>query len=184
MNKLSKRVLIAEEKTQPGEWFEKSPMFLWRDDMEFDIQNIGELEASNVADEDPEQFFYRGLHREHPTLESRALKNMIKDNAKFYFIFKYHEREEKEFKDLLEPAAETLSIQDARAFFYFHLHHVFPELGRGAIIQLIDTNPESFHEFGLNKDYPDLLDSASSAMNLVDPSRTQIDEHVPISIRK
>ena len=160
-----------------GDWFEKSPIFRWREDIpKFEIHDVKETEASKMAKEDPEKFFYRGLHKEFPDFEAEALKGMIEDNAKFFFIFLYHEREEEEFQDLVEKAAEALSLQDARAFFYYHLHHKFPELGRGAIVQLIDTNPDSFFDFGLQKDYPDLEESAGAARNIKDPNKVELEQ--------
>jgi 16S rRNA A1518/A1519 N6-dimethyltransferase RsmA/KsgA/DIM1 with predicted DNA glycosylase/AP lyase activity len=57
-----------------------------------------------------------------------------------------------------------------------YLHKKYPELGDGAIVHLINTNPESYHEFGLQKDYPDYLEAAGDALNIVDPSRTKIEE--------
>ena len=160
---------------EPGDWFERQPKFRDYDaEIDYVIHDVKESEASKLAKSDPETFFYRGLHREHKDLEAVALKCMLKDNANFYFIFRYHERDEEEFKDLLQEAAEKLSQQNVRAFFYFRLHHKFPELGRGAIVQLIDTNPESYHEFGLGKDYPDYLASAQDAINIEDPSRTKV----------
>lgn len=178
----------------PGDWFEKSPIFRWRDEEdvpEYDIHEVSESEAKRIADDEPEKFFYRGLHKEYPDLESEALKHMIKTNAKFFFIFNYHEREEKEFQDLIEEAAELLSQQEVRAFFYYHLHHKFPELGRGAIIQLIDTNPDSFFDLGLQKDYPDLEESAGAARNIKDPNKVELEQpewmknepDKPISVR-
>lgn len=175
-----------------GDWFEKSPMFLdRREKPEHDIHDLSESESKKIADEDPESFFYRGLHKEFPEHESVALKNMLEDNAKFYFVFKYHEREEEEFKELLEDAAEALSQQDARAFFYYHLHHKFPELGRGAIIQIVDNNPDSFFDLGLDKDYPDYVESANNARNIKDPNKVELelpewiqnDPEKPISLR-
>lgn len=175
-----------------GDWFEKSPIFRWREDIpDFDVHDIKESEASKMAEEDPERFFYRALHKEYPGLEAKALKNMIENNAKFYFVFKYHEKDEDEFKDLLQPAAEALSQHDVRAFFYYKLHKEFPELGRGAIIQLIDTNPDSFFDLGLQQDYPDFEESAGAARNIKDPNKVELEqpewvnkEHdQPISLR-
>ncbi len=100
-------------------------------------------------------------------MEAEALKEIIKNNARFYFIFDYHTLNEKIFQDLLLPAAEALSLQDARAFFYYHLHENFPELGRGAIIQLIDQHPVSYFEYGLDAVYPDYLNSANNARNIL-----------------
>ena len=160
-----------------GDWFEKSPMFRFRDEEpEFDIQNIEDSEAKKLAEDDPEKFFYRGLHKDFPELEALALKGMIEDNAKFFFVFKYHERNEDDFQDLVENAAENLSLQDARAFFYYHLHHKFPELGRGAIVQIIDTNPDSFFDLGLQKDYPDYEESAGAARNIKDPNKVELEQ--------
>lgn len=160
-----------------GDWFEKSPMFRWREDIpDFDIHEVDDSEAKKLAEDDPEKFFYRGLHKDHPDLEAVALKGMINDNAKFFFVFLYHEREEDEFKKLTEEAAEALSLQDSRGFFYYHLHHKFPELGRGAIIQLIDTNPDSFFDLGLQKDYPDLEESAGAARNIKDPNKVELEQ--------
>jgi len=177
-----------------GDWFEKAPIFRWKheeEEPEFDIHDISESEASKLCDEEPEKFFYRGLHKEYPELESKALKKLIEDNAKFFFIFKYHEREEEEFQNMIEQAAEFLSQQDVRAFFYYHLHHKFPELGRGAIVQLIDTNPDSFFDLGLQKDYPDYEESAGAARNIKDPHKVELempewldnDVEKPISLR-
>lgn len=176
-----------------GDWFEKSPIFRHMDDEDFDydIHDVSENEAKQLAKDDPDAFFYRGLHKECPEEEPVALKNMLEDNAKFYFVFKYHEREEDEFKELLEDAAEALSQQDARAFFYYHLHHKFPELGRGAIVQLIDTNPDSFFDLGLDKDYPDYIESANNARNIKDPNKVELEQpewlsnepNKPISLR-
>jgi len=160
-----------------GDWFEKSPIFRWREDIpKFELHDLEEAATKKMAEEDPEKFFYRGLHREYPKLEALALENMIEDNAKFFFIFLYHEREEDSFQDLVEKAAEALSLQDARAFFYYHLHHKFPELGRGAIIQLIDTNPDTFFDLGLQKDYPDLEESAGNARNIKDPNKVELEQ--------
>jgi DNA ligase D-like protein (predicted 3'-phosphoesterase) len=176
---------------EPGDFFEKSPIFRHREEVpEYDI-DAGGSEASKLADNDPEKFFYRGLHKQHPELEVRALENIIENNAKFYFIFKYHEREEPEFKELAQPAAEALSLQDSRAFFYYHLHDQFPELGRGAIIQLIDTNPDSFFDLGLQKDYPDFEEAAGNARNIKDPHKVELEKpewidsdiEKPISLR-
>lgn len=162
---------------KPGDYFEKAPIFRWREDMpEYETQDVEETEARNLASGDAEKFFYRGLHKKYPDLEPQALKGMLENNAKFYFIFKYHEREEQSIKDLLLPAAEALSQQDARAFFYYQLHHKFPELGRGAIVQLIDTNPDSFFDLGLQKDYPDLEESANSARNIKDPNKVELEK--------
>lgn len=175
-----------------GDWFEKSPIFRWREDIpEFKIHELEESEAKKMAKDDPEKFFYRGLHKEYPNLEPLALEEMIKKNAKFFFIFLYHERDEDNFNNLVEQAAEALSLQDARAFFYYHLHHKFPELGRGAIVQLIDTNPDSFFDLGLQKDYPDLEESAGAARNIKDPNKVELeqpewlkhDSERPISLR-
>ena len=176
----------------PGDWFEKSPMFVNRIDIpEYDINDTSEQEARIMVKEDPSKFFYRGLHKTFPILEAEALRNLIETNAKFFFIFKYFEREEGEFKNMLEYAAELLSRQDVRAFFYYHLHHNFPELGRGAIIQLIDTNPDSFFDLGLQKDYPDFEESANAARNIKDPNKVELEQpewirdapEQPISIR-
>lgn len=177
-----------------GDWFEKSPMFRHREEEdvpEYDIHDVDEAEARKLAKEEPVKFFYRGLHKEYKDLEAEALGNLIEDNAKFFFIFRYHEREEDAFKNMVEKAAELLSQQDVRAFFYYHLHHKFPELGRGAIVQLIDTNPDSFFDFGLQKDYPDLEESAGAARNIKDPNKMELEQpewmknepENPISIR-
>lgn len=161
-----------------GDWFEKSPIFRYREEEdipEYDEISADESEAKQLAENDPDKFFYRGLHKEHPDLELTALKNILDDNAKFYFVFKYHEHEEPEFQDLAEEAAEALSQQDVRAFFYYHLHHKFPELGRGAIIQLIDTNPDTFFDLGLQKDYPDYEEAAGHARNIKDPHKVELE---------
>lgn len=161
-----------------GDWFEKSPMFRDRTDIpDYEIHDVNESEARNMAKEEPDKFFYHGLHKTFPDLESEAIKNMIENNAKFFFVFKYHERPEDIFKQMIEHAAELLSIQDVRAFFYYHLHQHFPELGRGAIIQLIDLDPGSFFDFGLEKDYPDYTESANNARNIINPQRTQVEVH-------
>lgn len=160
-----------------GDWFEKSPMFINRTDVpEYDIHDVSEAEAKAMISKEPDKFFYRGLHKTYPNLESDAIKGVIETNAKFFFIFKYHEREEDVFKQLIERAAELLSQQDVRAFFYYMLHHKFPELGRGAIIQLIDTNPDSFFDLGLQKDYPDLEESANAARNIKDPNKVELEQ--------
>jgi hypothetical protein len=161
----------------PGDWFEKSPMFVERTDIpEYEIHDISEQEAKNMIKEEPTKFFYRGLHKTFPMLELEAMRNLIETNAKFFFVFRYHDREEAGFKDMIERAAELLSQQDVRAFFYYHLHHTFPELGRGAIIQLIDTNPDSFFDFGLQKDYPDFEESANAARNIKDPNKVELEQ--------
>jgi len=113
------------------------------------------------------------MFQQYPALEIEALKNILKDNAKFYFVFKYNEREG--FKELLQAAAEALAQQDARAFFYYYLHQKFPELGRGAVIKLIDTNPGSFFDLGLDRDYPDYVESANNARNIIDPQKVQVE---------
>jgi hypothetical protein len=176
--KLRRRSIASIRLAEDGgkkDWFEGKQQFIDKGkDTKFSIHNVDYFEAENIAHSDPEAFFYRGLHQRYPNLEVSALRGVVAKNAKFFFIFKYHEREEKEFVDLLKKAAELLSQQDARAFFYYHLHHKFPELGRGAIIQLINTNPESYHEFGLEKDYPDYLEAANNAINIEDPSRTKV----------
>lgn len=162
-----------------GDWFEKSPIFRNREEEdipEHKIHDLSESEAKKLIKDDPEKFFYRGLHKEYPEFEAEALSNLIEDNAKFFFIFLYHEREEEEFQNLVEKAAELLSLQDVRAFFYYHLHHKFPELGRGAIVQLIDTNPDSFFDLGLQKDYPDLEESAGAARNIKDPNKVELEQ--------
>lgn len=159
-----------------GDWFEKSPQFVERENVpDYDIHDIGESEASQLATNDPEKFFYKGLHKDFPKLEPEALKSMIKENPKFYFVFKYHTREEPEFKVLLQPAAEALSQEDVRAFFYYHLHQNFPELGRGAIVQLIDKNPDSYFDLGLDKEYPDYVESANNARNIKDPNKVELE---------
>lgn len=161
---------------EPGDWFEKSPIFRHREEApEYETNGIPEGEARSLINSDPEKFFYRGLHREFPELEAEALSSVIQSNAKFYFVFDYHKREESEFEELQQEAAEALSQQDARAFFYYHLHHKFPELGRGAIIQLIDTNPDSFFDLGLNKDYPDYIGKAQNARNIKDPNKVELE---------
>jgi len=160
---------------QMGDWFEKTPKFLERKNPGIELHDINESSAGQLANTEPDTFFYRGLHKTYPKLESDALKNMLKDNAKFYFVFKYHERPEEPFKALLQSAAEALSQQDVRAFFYYHLHHNFPELGRGAIIQLVDTNPDSFFDLGLDKDYPDYVESANNARNIKDPNKVELE---------
>lgn len=160
-----------------GDWFEKSRIFIDKEESDsHDIHDIGNSDAGSLAKEDPEKFFYQGLHKEHPDLESVALAAMIEDNPKFYFVFKYHEREEDVFKDLMEIAAETLSLKDSRAFFYYHLHHKFPELGRGAIVQIVDTNPDTFFDLGLDKDYPDYIESANNARNIKDPNKVELEQ--------
>lgn len=163
---------------EPGDWFEKSPIFRHREEEdipEYSDTKASKSEASKLASDNPDKFFYRGLHKEFPQFEAKALENFIKENAVFYFNFKYHEREEPEFKKLLEPAAEALAQQDVRAFFYYHLHHNMPELGRGAIIQLIDTNPDSFFDLGLQKDYPDYEEAAGHARNIKDPNKVELE---------
>jgi len=176
-NELNDEDMGHGEDDEMGDWFEKAPIFRHRDEEEpeHDIHDVSDNEAKQLAENDPDAFFYRGLHKECPEEEALALKNMLEDNAKFYFVFKYHEREEDEFKELLEAAAEALSQQDARAFFYYHLHHKFPELGRGAIVQLVDTNPDSFFDLGLDKDYPDYIESANNARNIKDPNKMELE---------
>lgn len=162
-----------------GDFFEKEPMFVDRTTRpEYEIHDVGEENARELSTNDPTKYFYQGLHKNYPKFEVAALKNMLKENAKFYFVFKYNDREEPEFKEMMQEAAEKLSQQDVRAFFYYQLHKIFPELGRGAIINLIDTNPESFHEFGLGSDYPDYLDAANNARNLKDPSKVDVEKPI------
>lgn len=159
---------------EPGEYFEKSPEFRNRESVpNYETHDVSEGEAQTLSTNDSEKFFYRGLHRKYPKLEAQALENILKTNAKFYFVFRYHEKPE--FEKLLQPAAEALSQQDARAFFYYHLHKKFPELGRGAILQLIDTNPDSFFDLGLNADYPDYIESANNARNIKDPNKVELE---------
>jgi DNA topoisomerase IB len=157
-----------------GDWWEKNPIFRHREEVpEYDI-DAEKSEASKLAKDDPEEFFYRGLHKEYDDLEVVALKNIIEDNPKFYFLFKYHKREEPKFIELKQRAAEVLSQKDPRAFFYYDLHREMPELGRGAILQLIDKDPRSFGQLGLDKDYPDYIESATNAINIYDPTKTDI----------
>lgn len=161
-----------------GDWFEKAPMFRYRhnDEVPEYKETVVDDDPKELAKSDPEEFFYRGLHREYPEFEAEALKGMIEENPKFYFIFKYNEREEDEFKELFLPAAEKISKNDPRAFFYLRLHHNLPELGRGAIVQLIDTNPDSFFHLGLDQDYPDYIESASNARNIKDPNKVELEK--------
>ena len=164
------------EEDEPGDYFEKSPMFFERDESpNYDSQDLSEKESKDLCNEDPKKFFYLGLHKEYPELERDALKNILPIDAGFYFKFDYHAREEDEFRDLLQSASEYISQQNARAFFYYHLHHKFPELGRGAIIQLIDTNPDSFFDLGLQKDYPDFEEGANNARNIKDPHKIELE---------
>lgn len=156
-----------------GDFFEKMPMF--RNKEIGNSSELSEAEAKSLSTSEPDKFFYKGLHKQYPKLEIEALKNIIKDNAKFYFVFKYNEREEQEYKDLMKPAAEALAQQDARAFFYYYLNEKFPELGRGAVIRLIDNNPGSFFDLGLDQFYPDYIESANNARNIIDPQKVQVE---------
>lgn len=159
---------------EPGDWFEK--LLRHTDDHDFDIHDVGESEAKKLCKEDPEQFFYRGLHKDFEELEPEALENLIEKSPKFYFVFKCHERDDDKYKNLLEKASEKLSLLDPRAFFYYHLHHKFPELGRGAVVHLIDKDPRSFVQLGLNKDYPDYEQMATDAINIYDPTVVDVKE--------
>jgi len=176
-NNISKRAenIIVEE-SDPKTWFEKSPEFIRRQKKtDYKLTEISEGEARSLLSNEPEQFFYKGLYKVYPQLEAEALKNMLKDRAKFYFVFKYDQREEQSFKDLLQPAAEALSQQDPRAFFYYNLQDKYPELGWGTIIKLIDTNPDGFHELGLDKIYPEFIESVGNARNIKDPNKIELE---------
>jgi len=162
---------------KPGEWFEKHHIFRHREEVpDYKVNDLAQSEAKRLAKEDPEEFFYRGLHREHEDLEYEALRNMIKTNPKFYWIFSYHTREDDKFKDLLQESAEGLSLQDPRAFFYYNLHKTYPEIGRGAIVHLIDKDPRSFGQFGLASAYPDYEQAATDAINIYDPMKIDVRE--------
>jgi 2'-5' RNA ligase len=155
----------------PGDWFEK--LFIDRDPPEYEI-DADKREAESLAKDNPDEFFYRGLHKDYPDFEHVALEHMIKDSPKFYFLFNYQDREEEEFQKLLQTAAEQLSLQDPRSFFYYGLNHQFPELGRGAIVQLIHKDPRSFGQLGLERDYPDYAQTATDAINIYDPTKVEI----------
>lgn len=160
-------------------WFEKAPMFVHQDeekDDDYEIDNIDASDAATLAAEDPKRFFYLGLHRRFSGLERVALDNILPEDAGFYFKFEYYKREEEPFTEMLSRAAEFLAQQNPRGFFYYHLHHKFPELGRGAIMQLIDTNPDSFFDLGLDKDYPEYTSGAGDARNIKDPNKVELEQ--------
>ena len=164
---------IAKLASEEENWFERTPRFVDRKEVpDYEIYDV----VYNLAKTDSEEFFYKGLHKKYPQLEPIALKNMLEGNAKFYFVFEYHKRDEQAFKDLLLTAAEKLSQQDVRAFFYYELHHTFPELSRGAIIQLIDTNPDTYWDLGLSADFPDYEAAAIAARDIKDPNKVEVED--------
>lgn len=152
-----------------GDWFEKRVEH-FEDGVFKDPQKISPEKAKSLAKSNPEEFFYRGLHKKYPDYEFEALKELLQTNAKFYFVFNYGTHQNPKYKELEEAAAEFLAIQDPRAFFYYKLNDLYPVFGRGAVIQLIDKDPRSFGQLGLGTSYPEYEQMATDAINIYDPT--------------
>jgi DNA ligase D-like protein (predicted 3'-phosphoesterase) len=171
--------VVHNPKDEDKDWFERSPISTKRkENVTYNASDISEKDVKKIVKNDPKRYFYLGLNKDKKfkKYEYDALSNVLPIDSSFYFKFNYHEDKRRKVSKLLQDAAEYLAQQNPRGFFYYHLHDKFPELGRGAIVQLIDLNPDSFFDLGLDKDYPDYADGANHARNIKDPHKMELEK--------
>ena len=172
-------VVHNKDRLSNRDWSERQNKFVSRrENTTYNVNDLTDADVKELVENNPKRYFYLGLNKDKgfKKYEYDALSNAIKLDGGFYFKFDYHKSKNKKIKGLLQHAAEYLAQQNPRGFFYYGLHDSFPELGRGAIVQLIDTNPEAYHDLGLKGSYPEYEEGANHARNIKDPHKVELEK--------